>query len=148
MKLKTIFLASLFSTGALANGYWDYREVCDYEQVQVNTPITSCLYIGTLTGSSQSGVNYSTTHSVPVQLPGHTSCQPVQSASTGGMVRNPHTGQNEFVHYHGVLPLVNQVHTYNVTYETRQVEGSCRIEQVWVPLPECNEPNMLCELSL
>lgn len=140
MRLATFLLSGLMSVGAMANGYWDYREVCDYEQVQINTPKTNCTYRGSL-HAIVGGVWMSYFVVQPQSFQGHSTCAGGITTSTWANVTDPVTGEWVGAWFDGYIPLVSQSHTYDVSYETRQVEGSCRFEQVWVPLcPTCEIP--------
>lgn len=51
VKFKKILLCLAITTpffAAAQNGYWEYREVCDYQTVQTNEPYTLCSYSGSL----------------------------------------------------------------------------------------------------
>ena len=121
-------LLAAASAGVSANGYWDYRTVCDYETVTTQTPYTSCSYSGWLNGFGAGSVPSSSYFT----LGGHTSCpssdyKHVYQGYWDG-------GQYKFAWFSGHLHLTSQNHSYHTKTERRRVEGSCRTERVWVEL--------------
>ncbi|MFT6777597.1 MAG: hypothetical protein ACJAV1_001516 [Paraglaciecola sp.] len=139
MKIKKTLLSlaaviTTFSSAAAANGYWEYVKVCDYEQVEVQQPKTSCVYSGIITsiGASYSGISYFVN---PI-VNGHITCYPRQYASESRSEYNPSTQEWERVSYSGIVPLTYQGQYFVATTETVKVEGSCRTERVWIEL--CN----------
>lgn len=83
MKMEKILLSlaavvTTFSSTVAANGYWEHVEVCDYEQVEVQQPKTSCVYFGFITsvGAGYSVISYFVN---PI-VNGHITCDPNQYA--------------------------------------------------------------------
>jgi hypothetical protein len=139
MKIKKTLLSlaaviTTFSSAAAANGYWEYVEVCDYEQVEVQQPKTSCVYSGVLTTytNGYSGINHYSTHTAN----SHFDCSSSLYESQYRNTFNNSTQEWDMKHYTGVIPLIYQNQHFATSTETVKVEGSCRTEQVWIEL--CN----------
>jgi hypothetical protein len=136
---KTLFaiLLMLSSSTAFAGGYWDYRQVCDYETVTVSTPYTACTYDGYL----YSGIKQIYSYGQSMAFAGHVSCPTSTFGAEWRNVYNSQTQQWEFDYYTGTLFLSFAQHLTSTSTTTQQVEGSCRMERVWVPLcPGCQIP--------
>ncbi len=137
--LMSLIFMSTISTSAIAD-YWDYREVCDYERVEVPSPITQCAYVGHIYGLV--GNSYSSQWaSENRQIQGHTSCPQAVSSSSHSSYYDNQTREWVNVSYSGVIGLVSQGHTQIIETVTQQVEGSCRMERVRiVTCPNCQIP--------
>jgi len=138
MLKKTLFAILLLvsSSSAFAGGYWDYREVCDYETITVSTPYTSCSYNGYLWSGSKKIYTDKTDI-----LSGHVSCPSSTFGAEWRNIYNSQTQQWEYNYYTGTLFLFFAQHLTSTSTITQQVEGSCRMERVWVPLcPGCQIP--------
>jgi hypothetical protein len=137
--LMGLLFMSTISTTAIAD-YWDYRQVCDYERVEVSSPITQCHYMGHIygwVGNSYSSQWASESH----QSEGHTSCSQGVSSSSHSSYYDNQTREWVNVSYSGTITLVSQNHTQRIDTITQQVEGSCRMERVRiVTCPNCQIP--------
>ncbi|MFT6097871.1 MAG: hypothetical protein ACJAYF_000405 [Arenicella sp.] len=129
---KTLFaiLVMLSSQSAFANGYWDERQVCDYETVTVSTPYTACSYNGFL----YSGIKQIYSYGQTLSFSGHVSCPFSTFGHEWRHAYNPQTQQWENDYYTGTLYLSSTQHLTSTSTTTQVVEGSCRIERVWVPI--------------
>lgn len=135
--------AGLFSLGASASGYWDFRTVCDYETVEIQHPVTHCAYAGQIYSNSRPRQAMQAT--AQSRLDGHTSCPASHYVTRRSKIWNDNEGRWEFVTFEGQLPLTSQSHDYDITTERRQVEGSCREEAVWIPCEMDTEGNRFCD---
>jgi hypothetical protein len=130
--LAAAFSALCFSSTALANGYWDYREVCDYETVEVEYPYVSCFYSGIATGST-AGIYVSDQVTSLDSKPIGQNCDQFKQYHGSKRVQLPN-GSYATVWLSGVIFLAQQSNEVFIRTETQVVEGSCRTERVWVPL--------------
>jgi hypothetical protein len=146
--IKNTLLATLavLSFGAAAqNGYWDYREVCDYEQKVTTTPITKCHYAGWLyiqngLSADLNSWDRTTYGSSTSTLNNHVQCSPTITDSSSRFITD-RSGRSLWAFYAGTLSLNNQTHTTKQTTSVEVVPGSCRTERVWIPLCEnCQIP--------
>lgn len=127
------------------NGYWDYREVCDYEQIVTTKPITNCYYTGNLniqtpTRSQTKSGDWTVFHTSFSTRDNHVQCsQNITTSTTRWITKLDGNFTSAF--YAGPLWLTSQTHTTQQSTSVQVVPGSCRTEQVWVPLcPTCQIP--------
>jgi len=136
-KILFATIAMLLSTSVFANGYWEYREVCDYETITESYPYTDCYYNGYLwSGSKSIFISFEAR-----SWSGHVSCPFTLYKSEFRTVYNSQTQQWESNWYSGNLNLYSTQHLTGTTSTTQVIEGSCRMERVWIPLcPRCQIP--------
>jgi len=129
-------VAILLSSSVFANGYWEYRQVCDYETITTTTPYTACDYNGYLYNGINSIFSYATE-----TWGGHVSCPYTSYKSEYRNVYNSQTQRWEYLWFSGYLNLYSTQHLTSTSTTTQVIEGSCRLERVWVPLcPRCQIP--------
>jgi hypothetical protein len=132
--ISTIFFANIISHDAFANnGYWDSKTVCDYEVVEEVLPRTSCAYNGWFNGfiSEHWTSRFKSTGTIHNE---HISC-PSEITYSEMITEYDHESKNwSSGWFHGTLQLINQGNPDEILRTTSLVEGSCRIEQVWVPI--------------
>ena len=129
--LSVLSLLSVTFTAYAGGGYWEYRKVCQYETVTVNDPVTHCSYSGTIYADVPY-VQRPVHASANDKLNGHVSC-PAEKSVSRTLKMEVDDGIWEFVRYQGNISLVDQSQSYDSRQETRVIEGSCRMERVWVP---------------
>lgn len=149
-KLLILVATALPFFASAQNGYWDYREVCDYRTVQTNEPYTLCTYSGSLQTFHNGRFLSEWTTSSEVKN-GHVACSSQMYSSTSKFYQAPSYWDSatnryvyppaEWIHLSGWIGLASTSHLNRTTSRTEVVPGSCREERVWVPLCEgCQIP--------
>lgn len=132
------FFAAIIPFFASAqNGYWEQRQVCDYEQSQIQTPKTRCVYAGNLMADDLFNpvtiIDKYAYFSKTQVLDNHLNCPSSYYENTSRYLKLQN-GTWAFVSYRGHLPLSSQTHYMETSTQTVLIPGSCRTEWVWIPL--------------
>ena len=128
-KILFAIVAMLLSTSVFANGYWETREVCDYETITSTNPYTLCEYGGNLYSNGSSIYSYATDTKW-----GHVSCPGTYYQTESRSIYNSQTQQWENQWFSGHLYLYLTQHLTSTSTTQQVIEGSCRTERVWIPL--------------
>lgn len=131
--MSAIALLLVSGQGVAQNGYWEYREVCDYETKEVLTPYTMCFYRGPATVfiHNKFQVRYL---ELTTKFDDHITCKPQETTSSWITEYDHGNKEWDTALASASIPLQGWQHKSDKKIITTKITDSCRTEKVWIPL--------------